>query len=104
METGVQQLKHQKWQWTFSLCPRVDASLGTCNPTTNNKPQTNKPPTTENQPPILNAKGSLAELETLMIISRELNYAKAESSTAIEEECKSLTRQITSLINRLKSK
>jgi four helix bundle protein len=50
------------------------------------------------------AKGSLAELETLMIISRELDYAKTESSTAIEEECQSLTRQITALINRLKSK
>lgn len=50
------------------------------------------------------AKGSLAELETLFIISKELNYMISDESYALQEECQSITRQVSSLINSLKNK
>ena len=48
--------------------------------------------------------GSLAELETQIIISCELDYIKEKESDAIIEEIESINRMISKLYKKLKSK
>lgn len=47
------------------------------------------------------AKGSLAELETQLILLRELEMMRQEQITPLTESIESLARQINSLINKL---
>lgn len=47
------------------------------------------------------AKGSLAELETQLMLLRELEMMRQEQITPLTESIESLARQINSLINKL---
>jgi four helix bundle protein len=44
------------------------------------------------------AKGSVAELQTLLIISREINYIDMETKDSLENECNIISIMLTKLI------
>ncbi len=47
------------------------------------------------------ARGSLAELETLLTISEELQYSQPSANSPILQQCDRLSRMIAGLRNRL---
>ncbi len=50
------------------------------------------------------ARASLAEVETLTIVSKELTFLNSQDSDAILKECESISKQINALITSLKKR
>ncbi|MBU1261893.1 four helix bundle protein [bacterium] len=50
------------------------------------------------------SKGSLAELETLLLLSKEMNFLQAESYLNLSKDCEEISRLLSGLIKSLSTR